>query len=165
MLKHQILEFLKDLEVNNNREWFEKNKTKFQEYKSIFQEFNNALFNEMLKHDELESMKIFRIYRDVRFSKNKTPYKSHLASSFKRIKPQLRGGYYVHVKPGASFIAVGFWDPVKEDLFRIRKELENDATEFREIINENSFKQVWGTLEGEQVKTAPKGFFKEHLNS
>ena len=164
MLKHQILDFLKQLEVNNNREWFEKNKSEFQEYRLLFKDFNNTLFNEMLQHDELESMKIFRIYRDVRFSKNKTPYKSHLASSFKRIKPQLRGGYYLHIKPGGSFIAVGFWNPEKEDLFRIRKELETDATEFREIINENSFKKIWGTLEGDEVKTAPKGFSKEHEN-
>ena len=65
---------------------------------------------------------------------------------------------------GIFLLRVGFWNPEKEDLFRIRKELETDATEFREIINENSFKKIWGTLEGDEVKTAPKGFSKEHEN-
>ena len=105
---------------------------------------------------------MFRIYRDVRFSKDKTPYKTHFAGSFSRLGAHLRGGYYVHIKPGGSFIATGFWNPNKEDLFRIRKELEMDASEFRKIITEKTFKKVWGELEGDEVKTAPKGFDKEH---
>jgi uncharacterized protein (TIGR02453 family) len=162
MIKQQILEFLKRLENNNNREWFEKNKNEFKRHQAAFKAFNEGLLSEMLKHDELEGMKIFRIYRDVRFSKNKTPYKSHFASSFKRIKPQLRGGYYVHIKPKQSFIATGFWNPVKEDLFRIRKEFEIDASEFKGLINEKVFKAYWGGLEGDEVKTAPRGFPKDH---
>ena len=116
----------------------------------------------MSQHDEIEKMKMFRIYRDVRFSKDKTPYKTHLAASFSRLGAHLRGGYYVHIKPGESFLATGFWEPNKEDLFRIRKELEMDASDFRKIINEPSLKQSWGDIEGDEVKTAPKGFDKEH---
>ncbi|MEC7262227.1 MAG: DUF2461 domain-containing protein, partial [Bacteroidota bacterium] len=73
-----------------------------------------------------------------------------------------RGGYYLHLKPGGSFLATGFWDPNKEDLFRIRKELEMDASEFREVIGQKSLKSIWGELKGDTVKTAPKGFDKNH---
>ncbi|MBT8303037.1 MAG: DUF2461 domain-containing protein, partial [Bacteroidia bacterium] len=97
------------------------------------------------------------------FSKNKLPYKTHFGGSFRRKKPELRGGYYLHIQPNnESFIATGFWEPNKEDLFRIRKEFEQDDDEIREVINDKAFKKVWGELVGDEVKTAPKGFNKEH---
>ncbi|WP_340198649.1 TIGR02453 family protein [Ascidiimonas sp. W6] len=164
MITSELLKFLTKLEKNNNREWFENHKNEFRKHQSTFKNFNEELLDEMKKHDEIEGLKVFRIYRDVRFSKNKTPYKSHLAASFKRIKPKLRGGYYLQIKPKESFIATGFWDPVKEDLLRIRKELEIDAKDFNEIIKDNSFVNIWGPLEGDEVKTAPKGFSKTHPN-
>lgn len=164
MITASLLKFLSSLESHNDRDWFEQHKDQFRTHQAVFKKFNENLFGEMNKHDELEAMKIFRIYRDVRFSKNKTPYKSHFASSFKRVKPKYRGGYYMHIKPGASFIATGFWNPIKEDLFRIRKELELDAQDFQEIINDETFVKTWGKLEGDEVKTAPKGFSKEHKN-
>lgn len=82
--------------------------------------------------------------------------------AFHRLKPEFRGGYYVHIKPGDSFLAVGFWDPNKEDLLRLRKEIEMDASELRTILNDSELQKVWGDLTGEEVKTAPKGFSKEH---
>ena len=109
-------------------------------------------------------MKMFRIYRDVRFSNDKAPYKSHFAGSFSRAGAKLRGGYYLRIKPGETFIATGFWEPNKEDLLRIRKEFEQDATEIREIINKKSFQKIWGQIQGDAVKTVPKGFDKEHAN-
>ncbi|MCJ7467341.1 MAG: DUF2461 domain-containing protein [Maribacter sp.] len=156
------LQFLTDLEKNNNREWFEEHKTQFKGHEKEVKNFLNALMELLSVHDEVEKMKLFRIYRDVRFSNDKTPYKSHLAGSFSRAGAKFRGGYYVHLKPGRSFIAAGFWEPNKEDLFRIRKELEHDASEFRKIINDVSFKKVWGELVGDEVKTAPKGFDRDH---
>ena len=116
------------------------------------------------KHDQIEKLKVFRIYRDVRFSKDKTPYKAHFAGSFSRMGAERRGGYYLRIKPGETFVATGFWDPNKEDLLRIRKELELDASEFRDVINNTAFKKIWGELQGDTVKTAPKGFDKEHSN-
>jgi len=107
---------------------------------------------------------MFRIYRDVRFSHDKTPYKTHFAGSFSRSGARLRGGYYLRIKPGESFVATGFWDPNKEDLLRLRKELELDASDFRKVIEDKKFKKIWGELQGDQVKTAPKGFNKEHEN-
>ena len=158
------LDFLKKLEKNNNREWFENHKVEFKANEADVKNFFTAVMEGLKAHDDIEKMKVFRIYRDVRFSKDKTPYKTHLAGSFSRAGARLRGGYYVHLKPGGSFIATGFWEPNKEDLLRIRKELEHDATAFRKVISEKSFKKTWGDLVGDAVKTAPKGFDKEHGN-
>ena len=156
--------FLNDLKKNNTREWFEEHKKRFKAEEAEVKEFFKSLHDEMVKHDEIDKAKVFRIYRDVRFSKDKTPYKSHLSASFHRIKPKLRGGYYVHIEPGNTFIACGFWEPNKEDLLRIRKEFEIDASEMREIIYDKNFSKLFGKLVGDEVKTAPKGFDKEHPN-
>ncbi|MEN8788016.1 MAG: DUF2461 domain-containing protein [Flavobacteriaceae bacterium] len=160
----EVIGFLKDLKANNNREWFEKNKSKFKEVQETAKSFYNALNDRLNTHDEIEKLKMFRIYRDVRFSKDKTPYQPHFAGSFTRAGAHRRGGYYLRVRPGESFIAVGFWQPEPKDLLRIRKELEQDATDFRSIIGDNKFVKIWGSLEGEEVKTAPKGFNKDHPN-
>ncbi|MEZ2414242.1 DUF2461 domain-containing protein [Muriicola sp. E247] len=158
----ESLEFLKKLSVNNNRDWFQENKKEFKEHEKKVKEFYMSLMERMKQHDDIDKFKMFRIYRDVRFSKDKTPYKSHFAGSFSRTGSALRGGYYLRIKPGETFIAAGFWEPNKEDLLRIRKELEGNASEFRNVIQNKKFKDVWGKLEGEELKTAPKGFDKEH---
>ena len=158
------LEFLKRLEKNNNREWFTEHKTEFKVHEKEVKSFFSKVQERLEVHDEIEKMKMFRIYRDVRFTHDKTPYKSHFAGSFSRLGAQLRGGYYIHIKPGDSFIATGFWNPNKEDLLRIRKEFEQDASEMREIIGDTTFQNVWGNLQGDMVKTAPKGFDKTHEN-
>lgn len=156
------IDFLKQLQKNNNRDWFAAHKKTFKAHEANFKELMGELKNAMDAHDEIEKMKIFRIYRDVRFSKNKEPYKTNLACSFSRSGAKLRGGYYVHIQPSASFIATGFWAPNKEDLFRIRKELESDATEFRKAILNKNIRKHWGDLVGDEVKTAPKGFDRNH---
>jgi len=157
------LDFLNRLEQNNNREWFDENKPEFKEIQLKFKQQIQTLFELMKTHDEVDESKVFRIYRDVRFSKNKLPYKTHLAGSFHRKKPQLRGGYYVHIKPNnQSFLGAGFWNPEKDDLLRIRKEFEMDDSEIRDIISEKNFKSIWGDLEGDELKTAPRDFDKTH---
>ena len=95
------IKFLKDVTKNNNREWFAKNKPRYQEEHATFKEFANNLMEEMNKIDHIEDVKVFRIYRDTRFSKDKTPYKSHFSGSLKRATARLRGGYYFHIQPGA----------------------------------------------------------------
>lgn len=157
-----VITFYKELSENNTREWFEPQKKRFKSLELEIKQYAEEIKNNLNETDEIEHAKIFRIYRDVRFSKNKTPFKTHFGISFHRKKPDLRGGYYIHISPGDSFIATGFWNPDKDDLYRIRKEMEVDAKEFREIINEDDFKFHWGNLQGEEVKTAPKGFSKEH---
>ncbi len=154
--------FFKRLEKNNNRDWFNEHKPAFKDLEKDVKLFYNSLMERMRTHDEIEGMKMFRIYRDVRFSKNKAPYKTHFGGSFKRATARLRGGYYLHIQPGDSFIATGFWQPSKEDLFRIRKEFETDDGEIREILANKKFNTIWGNFVGEELKTAPKGFDKEH---
>jgi len=157
-----VITFYKELSENNTREWFEPQKKRFKSLELEIKKYAEEIKNNLNETDEIEHAKIFRIYRDVRFSKNKTPFKTHFGISFHRKKPDLRGGYYIHISPGNSFIATGFWNPDKDDLYRIRKEMEVDAKEFREIINKDEFKFRWGNLQGEEVKTAPKGFSKKH---
>ena len=157
------------MQENNNRDWFNEHKPRYQTAHADVVAFAETLLDKMSHHDELVQMtgkkSIFRIYRDVRFSKNKLPYKTHFGGSYHRKKPELRGGYYMHIAPNdASFIATGFWEPNKDDLLRIRKEFEMDDSEIRAILNNKSFKSVWGDLVGDEVKTAPKGFSKEHKN-
>ena len=159
-----VVGFLKELKANNNREWFAENKKRFKAVEAVAKEFYNALMEELNTHDEIEKLKMFRIYRDVRFSKDKSPYQPHFAGSFSRAGAHRRGGYYLRVRPGESFIAVGFWQPNPKDLLRIRKEFERDTTEIREITGNKSFVDIWGKMEGEEVKTAPKGFKKDDPN-
>lgn len=163
VIPKDALVFLKKLKVNNNRDWFNEHKSEFKSIEAEIKESYNYLGQLLNMHDKIDRVKLFRIYRDVRFSKNKLPYKTHFGGSFHRVKPELRGGYYLHIQPNdASFIGIGFWDPNKEDLFRIRKEFEMDDTEIREILNDKTFKTVWGNFVGEELKTAPKGFDRNH---
>ncbi|WP_179334846.1 DUF2461 domain-containing protein [Winogradskyella costae] len=155
--------FFNKLEKNNDRDWFNEHKIEFKTIEAKIKEVYNYLGELLNTHDQIEKIKIFRIYRDVRFSKNKLPYKTHFGASFSRVKPGLRGGYYVHIQPNnESFIAAGFWDPSKEDLLRIRKEFEMDDSEMRAILKDKTFKDSWGDFTGDELKTAPKGFNKEH---
>ncbi|WP_396218370.1 DUF2461 domain-containing protein [Flavobacterium sp.] len=162
MLTKSTFEFLELLSKNNNREWFTENKKRFETENNLAKAFFTEVFTDLEKIDSLEKMQVFRIYRDVRFSKNKLPYKSHFSVGFSRTKPMLRGGMYLHIENGASFVGGGFWEPNNEDLLRIRKELELDASDLRKIITDSTFKKMFGTLEGEELKTAPKNFDKTH---
>ncbi|NRA91362.1 MAG: DUF2461 domain-containing protein [Psychroserpens sp.] len=159
----EILSFFKQLEANNNRDWFNAHKPEFKRLESEAKEVYKEIFENLNKHDSIDKYKLFRIYRDVRFSKNKLPYKTHLGGSFNRKKPELRGGYYVHIQPNnESFIATGFWEPNKDDLLRIRREFEQDDEEIRDIINNSHFKLIWGEFVGDELKTAPRDFDKDH---
>jgi uncharacterized protein (TIGR02453 family) len=163
-LPQELFPFFKELEENNNRDWFEIHKSKFKKIESQVKIFGEELKETLASTEYVDRVKLFRIYRDVRFSKDKTPYKTHFGLSFHREKPANRGGYYIHIKPNDCFIACGFWAPSKEDLLRIRKEMELDPDEFRALLEEPNFKTGWGTLQGDEVKTAPKGFSKEDPN-
>ena len=157
------LSYLKKLKSNNNRDWFADHKPTFIEAQNNAKEVYAEIRNNLEKHDDIEKFKLFRIYRDVRFSKDKTPYKPHFAGSFSRLGKHPRGGYYLRIRPGESFLAGGFWEPNKEDLFRIRKEIEVDASEFREILEDKNFQHYFGnTFKGDELKTAPRGFDKDH---
>jgi len=162
-LSKDTLEFFKNLEQNNNRDWFNDHKTEFKKIENDAKILYDNVFTNLKDHDDVDNFKMFRIYRDVRFSKNKTPYKTHFGGSFHRTKPYLRGGYYLQIQPNnKSFIAAGFWEPAPADLLRIRKEFEMDDQDIRAIINDKTFKRIWGDFVGDEVKSAPKGFNKDH---
>ena len=128
--------------------------------------FANGLLELMSKQDNIETVSgkksLYRIYRDIRFSKNKTPYKTHWGGFFTRATKLLRGGYYFHIEPGNSFVGGGFWQPNSDDLKRIRFSIAADDTELRDIIADKKFIKTFGQLVGDQVKTAPQGYKKDH---
>jgi len=157
-------QYLKDLQKNNNRDWFAEHKPRFVEAQNNAKALYGAIQENLNQHDEIEKMKIFRIYRDVRFSKDKTPYKAHFAGSFSRAGKHLRGGYYLRIRPGESFLAGGFWEPNKEDLYRIRKEIELDASEIRDILSDPTYVKYFGGKfdSFSELKSAPRGFDKNH---
>jgi uncharacterized protein (TIGR02453 family) len=111
--------------------------------------------------DEFSKFKMFRINRDVRFSTDKSPYKNNFGAIFMRLQPHNRGSFYVHLEPGKSFIGGGFWEPSKDDLLRIRQGIEMED-DLQTILNEPKLKKELKGLFGEALKTAPKGFDKEH---
>lgn len=162
------LEFLRELHEHNTREWFNANKPRYQTEYAHVAAFTEGLLGRMSQYDELEPMtakqSLFRIYRDVRFSKDKSPYKTHFSGQMKRASKWRRGGYYFHIEPGASFVGGGFWAPNAADLKRIREELATDAQPLREIIAAPEFQEAFGQLEGEQLKTAPQGYSMDHPN-
>jgi len=159
-------DFLKLLNENNNREWFANNKEVYNKEQNHIIDFADALLFELNKHDIIETPSgkktCYRIYRDVRFSKDKTPYCTYFSGSFRRATKYRRGGLYFHLEPNNSWLAGGFWSPNAEDLKRIREDIAFDATPLRKIIKNKSFTDTFGTLQGEQLKTSPKGFDATH---
>lgn len=159
-------DFLNQLADNNNRDWFNEHKPWYQEEHQNACDFAEALLQGLKEHDEITTLSgkksLMRVYRDVRFSKDKSPYNPRWAGSFNRQKPQLRGGYYFHLKPGRTVIGGGFYGPAPEDLKLIRDQIAQDDQPLRDVLNDADFKKVFGGLQGDQVKTAPKGFDKEH---
>lgn len=158
--------FLSDLEANNNRDWFNANKLRYQNEQFSVISFVDALLERMKQVDQItnESGKksLMRIYRDVRFSNDKRPYDARFAGSFARLKPQLRGGYFFRFKPGETVVGGGFYQPNSADLKLIREQIVQDSGPLRSVLQSKGFKTTFGQLLGEQVKTAPKGYEKEH---
>lgn len=164
------LSFLKALAKNNNRDWFLKNKDRYLEAKTAFEDFSEEVHRELLKFDEslagLNPRKqAFRIYRDVRFSKDKRPYKTNMGAGFSAHgKMEQEPGYYVHLEPGnKSFVAGGFYMPDPENLAKIRQEIDYNADRFLKIMKSATFKKYFAGLDDfDRLKTAPKGFAKDH---
>lgn len=158
--------FLDTLKKNNNREWFALNKELFMQEQAVVEDFAEALLHELNMHDVIETSSgkksLYRVYRDVRFSNDKTPYKTHWSGSFRRASKHRRGGYYFHIEPGNSYVGGGFWNPNPQDIKLIREDIAFDAAPLRAILSDANFLSSFKTLKGEQVKTAPKGFPADH---
>lgn len=156
------LDYLKTLKDNNNRDWFNENKEVFIKQQLFIENFAELLLKELNDHDVIETpsgkKSLHRIYKDTRFSKDKTPYKTNWSGGYTRATAERRGGYYFHIEPGNSFVAGGFWAPNPQDIKRIREDISFDPEPLRKIIKNKTFIQTFGMLQGEQLKTTPKGF-------
>ncbi len=165
-LPPSVFSFLEDLKENNHREWFQNNKTRYQEQYNYALQFADELLLRMKQIDTIETISgkksLFRINKDVRFSKDKSPYKINIGGALKRATKHLRGGYYFHVEPGNCFLGGGFWAPSPEDLKHIRLQIAADPGPLQQILSSKEFIATFGQLEGEQLKSAPKGFSKDH---
>jgi len=157
--------FLNKLKKNNHRDWMQENKKEYLANEKLLKEFYASIKNILNSTDEISKLKVFRINRDVRFSKDKTPYNVHRSASFSRAGAQRRGSYYLRLEPGKSAMAGGFFSPESPDLLRIRREFEMDSSEIRELLNQKDFKNAFGGFNQEyKVKTAPRDFNKEDPN-
>ncbi len=164
-----ILIFLSDLKENNNREWFAQNKNRYEETKLDFEKISSSIIFEISKFDkEIEHVSakdcVFRIYRDTRFSHDKTPYKTHygvfIAAGGGR--KSVRGGYYIHLEPNNSFVAVGVWCPPPPILMALRQSVYDNIDELKEITDQPAFTKYFQDFyQEDKLKTAPKGFPKD----
>lgn len=170
MISKSTLEFLTRLGKNNNREWFEKNRAKYEAAKADVESSVEKIIVAVKKFDkrigdEITAKKcLFRIYRDVRFSGDKRPYKTNMGAYISPGgKKTIAPGYYVHIEPGKAFLAGGMWMPPAPELAKIRQEIDYNLDEFRKILKAKSFKDCFGDLDREdKLATAPKGYPKDH---
>ena len=165
-------DFIRDLGRNNNREWFEDNRDRYEDARADFLSFIGVWLFEIEKFDDSVTCMdprrcMFRIYRDTRFSAIKTPFKTNFGA---RILPggskalHLRTGYFLNVEPGLCRISGGAFRPEPEWLNAIRERISWDSSKMRTILNDRTFKKTFGPLQGEAVKTAPRGYAKDHAD-
>jgi uncharacterized protein (TIGR02453 family) len=168
MLQSATLQFLRDLVQNNNREWFQENRKRYDTARADMEQLISGVIADVSQFQDLGNLLvkdcIFRINRDIRFSKNKDPYKSNLSAG---IGPGGRSSgkidYYLHIQPdGQSFLGGGMWDPSSEQLARYRQEIDYNAQELKSIIHDKTFREYYPEIEGEVLKTTPKGYAKDH---
>lgn len=159
-----ILDFLADLAQNNHKTWFDENRKRYEQAKKANENLATLVLEGLQQFDEdllgLEVKKcIFRINRDVRFSKDKSPYKINMGSYFQKGgKKAIGAGYYLHLQPHESFLAGGMYTPQPPELAKIRQEIDYNLEEFKQIVQNDDFVKCFGSLEGEKIKGAPKGY-------
>lgn len=168
MTVSNILSFLEEIKQNNNREWFAQNKERYIQAKEDFEKLCISLTdkishfdNDILPVDAKEC--IFRIYRDTRFSHDKTPYKQHFAAFIAANggRKSIRGGYYFHIEPGKCFVSIGVWCPPPDLLKALRQSVYDNIDELKEIIDNEAFKNYFPSFfDEDKLKTTPKGFSK-----
>ncbi len=168
MISQSTLDFLKALKKNNNREWFEKNRGKYKLAKNDFEAFTGKMLG-ILKviNPKLASLEVkdcvFRIYRDVRFSKNKQPYKTNMGAYFvEGGKKSEKAGFYIQIEPGNCFIGGGCWMPQVTVLKAVRQEIDYNLKEFNSILSSRAFKTHFGSMTDYKLKTTPRGYDAGH---
>jgi uncharacterized protein (TIGR02453 family) len=172
MIYQESIDFLKDLAENNNREWFAANKERYDKARENVIDFTAKVLDSVRKieagmDENLDAKKcVMRIYRDIRFSKNKAPYKNNFGVSLPT--SGLKGGgveYYLHIQPGNSFIGGGYWMPEAPHLKAIRQEIDYNAADLKKIIDQKEFVTLFGDFrKQEQLKSVPKGYEPDNEN-
>ena len=168
MIAEPTFVFLRKLEANNNREWFTENRALYDAARANFVEFCDEVLQEVKTfeptfYDTQIKDCIFRINRDVRFSKNKSPYKTHLSAAFgKGGRNSGKIDYYFHLQNEESFIGGGLWQPTTEQLAKFRQEIDYAPDTLKEIILSEDFKKHFPLIYGEKLKRAPKGYAEDH---
>ena len=166
MIEPATYTFLRQLAANNDRDWFAANKQRYEASRHNVAEFSDELIQRLKRTDLISTengkKSLFRIYRDVRFSKNKDPYKTSIAGSYTRDGRARRGGYYFQFSPTENLVGGGFYGIERDDLQRIREELGADAGAMRAIIEAPAFRRLYGELRGERLKTSPRGYPNDH---
>lgn len=165
-LLKEILAFLRELRDNNNREWFNANKSRYQRLKKGFDEFTGVLIDKVALFDpEIKGLEVkdcvYRIYRDVRFSPDKSPYKIHFASfiAARGGRNSIRGGYYIHLQPDGCFLSGGIYCPEPAVLKRLRQDVFDNLDEFKGILNDKDFKKDFSGLDAtNSLKRVPAPF-------
>ena len=171
-IKKSTLDFLNQIKFNNNREWFIKNRPAYLEARENFESFVQKLIDQIIEFEpimkglEVKSC-VYRFNRDIRFSNDKSLYKTHFGAFIVRggkKNGDKYGGYYFHIEPGSSIIAGGAYMPPAPWLSAIREKIDEEPDRFMKIISSKEFKKFFGQLTGEKLKKAPKGYPADHPN-
>lgn len=162
-----VLTFLGELSRNNNKPWFEAHRGDYEQARSAYEALIERLIDELRQSDRLENLKakdcVRRIYRDIRFSKDKSPYKTYMGA---HIAPggrkSTRLGYHLMLSPGHTMLAGGLYAPSSAQLSRFRQAIDRDSRQYKALTGKPAFKRTFGEIEGEGLKTAPRGYAKDH---
>jgi uncharacterized protein (TIGR02453 family) len=169
-IKASTFDFLTNLKNNNNRDWFIKNRLLYAEAKENFESFVQQVINKLIEFEpimkglEVKSC-VYRINRDIRFSNDKSPYKSHFGAFIVRggkKNGDKFAGYYIHIEPGSSIIAGGSYMPPTPWLAAIREKIDTEPERIKKIISSKEFLKYFGSIDGEKLKKAPKGYPSDH---
>ena len=167
-INKESLQFFTEIQKNNNKPWFEKNKPRYETVAENFLAFINEFLPLIRKIEPIHEKDLkkyaSRIYRDIRFSKDKSPYKNHISGLIERAADHKKCPLYIHIQPGASFIAGGVWQPEPELLKNVRQEIDYNSFELNKIINKKSFTNCFGKVEGESLVRPPKGYEPDNPN-
>lgn len=163
-ISQTTIDFLNQISKNNNKNWFDENKTIYlnaqSEIISVLKEWHHGIKSHFFNWEIEEYKKcIFRIYRDVRFSQDKTPYKTHIGAVLSPQGKKGGDGFYLHIEPNKSFVACGFWQPESDTLNAIRQEIDYNTEEWMNIVNDLKFLKLFGAVSNEsKLKKVPKGY-------
>jgi uncharacterized protein (TIGR02453 family) len=168
MIEQSTLDFFKEIKENNNKLWFEENKPRYEAAKANYLNFIEELLVEIRKIEPIyeKDLKKYadRIYRDIRFSKDKSPYKIFISSLIERAPDYKKCPFYISISPGGSFVGGGIWQPEPDLLSKVRQEIDYNSSEFNKIINKKSFLERFGKITGESLVRPPKGYEANNPN-